>query len=245
MGDDDEAARERLERRLELLDRLEVEVVRRLVEHEAVDAAGGEQREPGARALAGRERGAGRPTSSSPSANFASSVRASAGSSPEASTKSSSSTPVKMVARLVELAEDDRRAERAASPRDERQLAERAPGSASSCRSRSRRRSRAGRPSAARARPGRGGTSRARRRRRRARRSRPAGGAAARSSRSRHGDHGFSTSSSRSRWFFACLHLAAERVRRAAVGAARLPRQLPRARRAGAPACAGRGAALE
>ena len=55
VGDDDEAALERLERGLELLDRLEVEVVRRLVEHEAVDAAGGEQRQSRARALAGRE----------------------------------------------------------------------------------------------------------------------------------------------------------------------------------------------
>src|SRR6185436_5829102 len=41
---------------LELLDRLDVEVVRRLVEDEGVDAAGGEEREAGARALARRER---------------------------------------------------------------------------------------------------------------------------------------------------------------------------------------------
>ena len=40
-------------RLLELLDRLEVEVVRRLVEDEAVDAAGLQQREHGAAALAG------------------------------------------------------------------------------------------------------------------------------------------------------------------------------------------------
>ena len=44
------------ERALELLDRLDVEVVRRLVEDEAVDAARGEQREHGARALARRQR---------------------------------------------------------------------------------------------------------------------------------------------------------------------------------------------
>jgi hypothetical protein len=41
------------ERELELLDRLEVEVVRRLVEHERVDAAGREQRDRGSAALAG------------------------------------------------------------------------------------------------------------------------------------------------------------------------------------------------
>src|SRR5262249_28523110 len=44
------------ERRLQLLDRLEVEVVRWLVEDEAVDAARREQREPGTRALARRKR---------------------------------------------------------------------------------------------------------------------------------------------------------------------------------------------
>jgi hypothetical protein len=40
------------ERELELLDRLEVEIVRRLVEHERVDAACGEQRDRGPAALA-------------------------------------------------------------------------------------------------------------------------------------------------------------------------------------------------
>ncbi len=55
MGDDDEAACERLERGLELLDRLEIEVVGRLVEHQAVDAAGGEQCKAGTRALTRRE----------------------------------------------------------------------------------------------------------------------------------------------------------------------------------------------
>src|SRR5579859_1955693 len=43
-------------RALELLDRLDVEVVRRLVENEAVHAASGQEREAGAGALAGRER---------------------------------------------------------------------------------------------------------------------------------------------------------------------------------------------
>ena len=65
------------ERALELLDRLDVEVVRRLVEDEAVDAAGGQQCETGAGALARRERRRpARSTSSAPSPNFASSVRA-------------------------------------------------------------------------------------------------------------------------------------------------------------------------
>ena len=45
---------------LELLDRLEVEVVRRLVEDEAVDPPRREEREDGPRPLARRER-AGRP----------------------------------------------------------------------------------------------------------------------------------------------------------------------------------------
>ena len=45
-----------LERRFELLDRGQVEMVRRLVEHEAVDALGAEQRERRPCALAGRER---------------------------------------------------------------------------------------------------------------------------------------------------------------------------------------------
>src|SRR3954467_9079427 len=56
VGDDDEAALVALERRLEFLDRLEVEVVRRLVEDQAVDPARCEKREPCAGALAGRER---------------------------------------------------------------------------------------------------------------------------------------------------------------------------------------------
>ena len=55
MGDEDHGAVVAGEAALELLDRLDVEVVRRLVEDEAVDAAGGEEREPGARALARRE----------------------------------------------------------------------------------------------------------------------------------------------------------------------------------------------
>src|SRR6266542_6062997 len=59
MGYDDERPVEVGERLLELLDRLEVQVIRRLVEDEAVDAAGRDERELGARTLAGRERGAG------------------------------------------------------------------------------------------------------------------------------------------------------------------------------------------
>jgi len=38
-------------RELELFDRLEVEVVRRLVEHERIDSAGGEQRDRGTASL--------------------------------------------------------------------------------------------------------------------------------------------------------------------------------------------------
>jgi hypothetical protein len=56
MGYDEQCAVEVCERSLELLDRLEVEVVGRLVEHEAVDAAGLQEREVGAGALAGAER---------------------------------------------------------------------------------------------------------------------------------------------------------------------------------------------
>jgi len=43
---------EGLERALELFDRRDVEMVRRFVEHETVDAARRQQREHGARALA-------------------------------------------------------------------------------------------------------------------------------------------------------------------------------------------------
>ncbi len=72
-----------VEGRLELLDRGQVEVVGRLVEHEAVDAAGAEQRERRARALARRQRTARpRSTCSAPSPNFASSERASFGEQP-------------------------------------------------------------------------------------------------------------------------------------------------------------------
>ena len=59
MGDDDGRPLVGRERRLELLDRLQVEVVRRLVEHEAVDAAGLQLGEVRARPLARRERRAG------------------------------------------------------------------------------------------------------------------------------------------------------------------------------------------
>src|SRR5256885_6053787 len=55
VGDEDDGAGVAGERGLELLDRWEVEMVRRLVEDEAVDAARGEQRQLGSRALPGRE----------------------------------------------------------------------------------------------------------------------------------------------------------------------------------------------
>ena len=83
MRDDDERAVVRLQRRLELLDRLQVEVVRRLVEDEAVDPARSQLRELRPRPLARRERrctaGARAPA---PRLNFASSVRASSGGRP-------------------------------------------------------------------------------------------------------------------------------------------------------------------
>ncbi len=59
MADDDERALVGFERAFELFDRLEVEVVGRLVEEQAVDAAGGEEGERGAGALARGEGGGG------------------------------------------------------------------------------------------------------------------------------------------------------------------------------------------
>ena len=56
MGDEQHRAGERLERLLERLAALEVEVVRRLVEHEEVRAGGDEQRERQAPALAAGQR---------------------------------------------------------------------------------------------------------------------------------------------------------------------------------------------
>ena len=56
MRDEDHSSVVAGEAALELLDRLDVEVVRRLVEDEAVDAAGGQEREAGAGALARRQR---------------------------------------------------------------------------------------------------------------------------------------------------------------------------------------------
>ena len=205
--DDDEAAVVGLERRLELLDRLQVEVVRRLVEDEAVDA----RARRGARgppAFARPARGAGR-----------------GGRCPPARARTSRAA----CAPLPRAAPRPRRSRRGGRPRTGR-----APGSArrrpptaraaaclpraagrraarrsaSTSPSRSRRPPRGGRPSAARARPGRAGTRRARRRRRRApRRVRRPPPTVGRSSCSRQGVHGFSTSSSRSRWFFAWLTL--------------------------------------
>ncbi len=69
---------EAVERLLELLDRRQVEVVGRLVEHQQVHPAGLQQGERGAGALAGRERGGGRVAWSAVSPNLASRVRTSA-----------------------------------------------------------------------------------------------------------------------------------------------------------------------
>ena len=56
MGDEQHRPRERLERGLERLAALEVEVVRRLVEHEEVRAARDDEREREPPPLAARER---------------------------------------------------------------------------------------------------------------------------------------------------------------------------------------------
>ena len=92
VGDDDERAVVRLQRRLELLDRLQVEVVRRLVEDEAVDAAWPSARR-GARASARPARASrtAAATCSAPRLNFASSVRASSGGRPARAVNASSS----------------------------------------------------------------------------------------------------------------------------------------------------------
>src|SRR5207244_6306797 len=55
VGDEEDRAVEARERRLELLDGRHVEVVRRLVEEQGVDAARGEMRQRRASALAARE----------------------------------------------------------------------------------------------------------------------------------------------------------------------------------------------
>ena len=59
MRDEDQRPVVRAERTLELLDRRQVEVVRRLVEHEAAGSARGLNRELRARSLAGREASGG------------------------------------------------------------------------------------------------------------------------------------------------------------------------------------------
>ena len=57
MGDEDDRALVAFERRLELFDRLEVKMIRRLVEHEPVRALSREQSKPGSRPLPRREGG--------------------------------------------------------------------------------------------------------------------------------------------------------------------------------------------
>ena len=114
-----------LERRLELLDRLEVEVVRRLVEDEAVHAAGREQRERGPRALARRERRRGPDDVVGAERELreqrARVDRRQPGSGDEAVEQRARA--VEGRAGLVELAEDDRRPDPARAAR-ERQPAE-------------------------------------------------------------------------------------------------------------------------
>jgi hypothetical protein len=59
VGDEEQRAVEHAQRPFQLLDRGQVEVVRRLVEHEAARPARGLQRELGTRPLAGREAAGG------------------------------------------------------------------------------------------------------------------------------------------------------------------------------------------
>ena len=154
VGDDDQAALVGLERRLELLDRLEVEVVRRLVEDQAVDArAPRAARGPRGCARRARARAPGGSMSSGPRANFASSVRASVGGSPDSSAKSSRRTPAKRSRAWVSSPKTTAGADAPRAAR-ERQLAGRARGSASSCPRRLPRRPPGGRRTAARGRPG-------------------------------------------------------------------------------------------
>ena len=96
VGDDDQAALVGLQCGLELLDRLEVEVVRRLVEDQAVDAARREQRERrrGCARPARARRRPGRCRRRRARTSRAASARRSA-CSPESAVKSSRSTPWK------------------------------------------------------------------------------------------------------------------------------------------------------
>ena len=90
--DDDERAVVAAQGRLELLDRLEVEVVRRLVEEEEVDASRACSSARCARVRSpGESVDHGRPTWSAPRPNLASSVRASTGARPVTPTNASSS----------------------------------------------------------------------------------------------------------------------------------------------------------
>ena len=75
VGDEEQGAVVAVEGGLELLDGGQVEVVGRLVEHEAVHARAMSRAEHGPGALAGRQRAAGRPTCSAPRPNLASSDR--------------------------------------------------------------------------------------------------------------------------------------------------------------------------
>ena len=208
MRDDDEAALVGLERRLELLDRLEVEVVRRLVEHEAVDApapraarAPARVRSPGeSAARAGRCRRRRARTS-----RAACAPRPAAGRTPRRSRRAA--TPEKRSrawsARRRRPTAPSRRV-----PRGERQVADERPDQrrlAGAVRADD---GEAVAPVQLERRPARAGTTP---RSTTAPASSATSVAAARGGRqlelSRHGVHGFSTSSSRSRWFFACCTL--------------------------------------
>src|SRR3954463_14064339 len=116
MGDQDHGAVVGREAALELLDRLDVEMVRRLVEHEAVDAVGGQEREAGASALARREGGGGAQDVVGAEAELreegARSPLLEVPEEPEQRLR-----PGERGAVLLELAEDDARAEPAAAGR--------------------------------------------------------------------------------------------------------------------------------
>ena len=126
MGDEQHGAVERRERLFELLDRGQVEMVRRFVEHEAVHAGDREQREDSARAFAGRERArrSQHVLRAEPELRERRTARRHA-SAPVARWNASEQVPVagEAVAGLVEPADDDGRAEPLRS-RIERQLAE-------------------------------------------------------------------------------------------------------------------------
>ena len=142
--------------RLELLDRRQVEVVRRLVEHEPVRAGGHQLREARARALARRERvaRAGRPRRSRARTWPAASAPP-AGACPLRATNASSSGPRPRSRRAPGRASRSARPARPSACPPRAAAGRAAPRPASSCRCRWARRARRARPTPARGRAGR------------------------------------------------------------------------------------------